>query len=73
MTDCGAVARYARRIVERDAHVSWTLRQCARHVSRRMRRPLKTHPRELRHAILRACLEGMKSNRELYAFVRGSV
>ncbi len=65
-----------RHIIERDAHVSWPLRRCARHVIGRLRGGIvgyRALPRDARRALWEGAAEARQSNRDLYTFATGSI
>lgn len=66
----------ARRIVERDGHVSWSVRRAVYHVITRLRNGRAQYWRSARaerRALWRGAREGVKSNRALYALATGSI
>jgi hypothetical protein len=67
--DTRQVRQYSAHIVRRDAHVSWSLRRCVRHVRGRMARPWKDQPRAVRRAVIHGCADGRRDNINLYSFV----
>lgn len=67
---------HARHIIERDAHVSWSVRRAAYYVITRLRDGRAQYwraSRDERRAIWLGARDGCRGNRHLYAFVTGSV
>ena len=74
--NCAHFKVTCRHIIERDAHVSWSLRRCARHVIGRLKGGIagyKALPRDARRALWEGAAEARHSNRSLYAFAMGSI
>lgn len=69
MMNTKTVARQAQRIVERDLHVSETVRSAARYVISRLRGGYPAYrelPRPVRRALWRGAAAGTRSNLALY-------
>lgn len=75
-----AVAVYlkttARHIIERDAHVSWSVRRAVYHVITRLRGGRAGYwrlSRDERRGLWIGAREGVRGNRALYRFATGSI